>query len=197
MGLLRWARNLDDAVREQAYNRLQPGKGGIGDKIATAQQQRLGSRTEELAARPAEAQAAYIASILNRGGSNASDFADALDFDNYEAIRRAMGQNVNPATVQPDELTGRVKGLNSLQSEGLARAMAGMEGRGMRERLGLGEQKLNQALAESQAARLGLYGAIGTGSVMGLTAAGQGVAALTQYMQSGLEQQAEREAPLT
>jgi len=199
--MLRQLRNLDERIRAAAAVRAglqSPGPGSqsnpIAAKIAEAQAARIANRTQELSARPVESQAAYIASILNRGGSNASDFADAGNFDSYEAIRRVMGQNVNPATVQPEELISRVKALNDAQRRGVAGAQAQLEGRGMKERIGMQELRLNQALAKSRSARAGLYGAVGAGSAMGLTAAGQGVVALMEYMQSGMEQAEQREA---
>lgn len=48
----------------------------------------------------------------------------------------------------------------------------------------------------SRATQAGVYGAIGGGSVAGLTAAGQGLMALMGYLQQGQEVQAEREQPL-
>ncbi len=202
--MLRHLRDLDERIRTAAAVRAGlegtgrgPYTSPIAAKIAEAEAARIANRTQELFARPAESQAAYIASILNRGGSNASDFADAGNFDSYEAIRRVMGQNVNPATVQPEELISRVKALNDAQRRGVAGAQAQLEGRGMKERIGMQELRLNQALAGSRGARAGLYGTVGAGSAMGLTAAGQGVIALMEYMQSGMEQAEQREvAPL-
>lgn len=48
----------------------------------------------------------------------------------------------------------------------------------------------------SRAAQVGVYGAIGGGGIAGLTAAGQGMLALIDYIQQGTEAQAEREKPL-
>jgi len=109
-------------------------------------------------------------------------------------IRQAMGEGIDPSTVQPDELVSRIKALNDAQRREVAGAQAQMEGPGMAERIGMQELRLNQALAESRGARAGLYGAVGAGSAMGLTAAGQGVVALMDYMQSGMEQAEQREA---
>ena len=222
--MLRHLRDLDERIRAAAAARAglegtgrDPYPSPIAAKIAEAEAARIANRTQELFARPAESQAAYIASILNRGGSNASDFADAGNFDSYEAIRRAMGQNVNPATVRPEDLYARVGDIKRddhysvgrypapdimeqlgltdvLPKESLYRSMAQLEGRGMKERIGMQELRLNQALAGSRGARAGLYGAVGAGSAMGLTAAGQGVVALMEYMQSGMEQAEQREA---
>ena len=50
--------------------------------------------------------------------------------------------------------------------------------------------------AMSRAGQVATYGAIGGGVVAGLTAAGQGVAQLTAYLQQGQQAEAERQAPL-
>lgn len=60
--------------------------------------------------------------------------------------------------------------------------------------------RLNDLLAGtdagSRAAQVGVYGAIGGGTVAGLTAAGQGLVQLMSYLQQGQETEAEREQPL-
>jgi len=202
--MLRQLRNLDERVRAAAAVRAglqSPGPGSqpspIAAKIADAQAARLADRTQELYARQPETQSAYIASILNRGGANAADFADSSGFTDYEVIRRAMGEGVNPSTVQPQDLVSRIAALSDNQRREVVGAQAAMESDGLAERIYKQELRLNQALAERSGARAGLYGAIGAGGAMGLTAAGQGVAALTQYMQSGVQQMEERQAPLT
>ena len=196
--MLRQLRNLDEYVRAAAAARTQPGAGSIADRIAEAQRARITDRTQELSARGADSQAAYIASILNRGAAEHGGMGPRPAVDpghsDWTFIRQAMGEGIDPSTVQPDDLVSRIKALNDAQRREVAGAQAQLEGPGMAERIGMQELRLNQALAESRGARAGLYGAIGAGSAMGLTAAGQGVVALMDYMQSGMEQAERREA---
>jgi hypothetical protein len=60
--------------------------------------------------------------------------------------------------------------------------------------------RLNDLLAgsdaSSRAAQVATYGAVGAGGVAGLTAAGQGLMALMEYIQQGLASQDERKEPL-
>jgi len=62
-------------------------------------------------------------------------------------------------------------------------------------------QMLNERLAGEgkmdRAVQVGTYGAIGGGVTMGLTAAGQGLMALMEYMQNGGQQEEARENPLS
>jgi hypothetical protein len=203
--MLRQLRNLDERIRAAAAVRAglqSPGPGSqsnpIAAKIAEAQAARIANRTQELSARGADSQSAYIASILNRGAAEHGGIGPrpAVDpgHDDWTFIRQVMGEGIDPSTVQPEELISRVKALNDAQRRGVAGAQAQLEGPGMAERIGMQELRLNQALAESRGARVGLYGAVGAGSAMGLTAAGQGVVALMEYMQSGMEQAEQREA---
>ena len=196
--MLRQLRNLDEYVRAAAAARTQPGAGSIADRIAEAQRARITDRTQELSARGADSQAAYIASILNRGAAEHGGMGPRPAVDpghsDWTFIRQAMGEGIDPSTVQPDDLVSRIKALNDAQRREVAGAQAQLEGPGMAERIGMQELRLNQALAESRGARAGLYGAIGAGSAMGLTAAGQGVVALMDYMQRGMEQAERREA---
>jgi hypothetical protein len=50
--------------------------------------------------------------------------------------------------------------------------------------------------AMSRAGQVATYGAIGGGTVAGLTAAGQGLVALMGYLQQGQQVEDERQAPL-
>lgn len=192
--MLRQLKGLDERIRAAAEARAQPGEGGIADRIAEAQKARIANRTQELSARGADSQAAYIASILNRGAAEHGGMGPRPAVDpghsDWTFIRQAMGEGIDPSTVQPDELVSRINALNDAQRREVAGAQAQLEGRGIAERIGMQELRLNQALAESRGARAGLYGA----SAMGLTAAGQGVVALMDYMQSGMEQAEQREA---
>jgi|GEM_PF-5177077 len=76
----------------------------------------------------------------------------------------------------------------------LANEAAAASNRGALNRL---QSSLAGDSVGSRFTQAGVYGAAGGGVTMGLTAAGQGVAALIQYMQSGEDQMAERQAPLT
>lgn len=207
--MLRRLKDLDEYVRSRAAQRAgledfpdkSQGRETIGAKIADAKAARIADRTQELSARGADSQAAYIASILNRGAAEHGGMGPRPAVDpghtDWTFIRQAMGEGIDPSAVQPDELVSRISALNDAQRREVAGAQAQLEGPGMAERIRTQEQLLNLALAESRGARAGLYGAIGAGSAMGLTAAGQGVVALMEYMQSGMEQAEQREvAPL-
>ena len=200
--MLRRLKDLDEYVRSRAAQRAgledfpdkSQGRETIGAKIADAKAARIADRTQELSARGADSQAAYIASILNRGAAEHGGMGPRPAVDpghtDWTFIRQAMGEGIDPSAVQPDELVSRISALNDAQRREVAGAQAQLEGPGMAERIRTQEQLLNLALAESRGARAGLYGA----SAMGLTAAGQGVVALMDYMQSGMEQAEQREA---
>ena len=85
--------------------------------------------------------------------------------------------------------------------KGMARTMAESEGPGLLERVRQMQLYANEQLqakgARGHVARAGVVTAATGGVTMGLTAAGQGLMALMEYMQNGGQQEEARENPLS
>lgn len=193
-----------DSVKEQWMRRAGADRLAQEQAIREMASRRVDRRAEELAGRNPEAMSRDVAQFLNlgaRGGVDLGDIVDAPGYANYDVVRQMMGgEAINPAEVQPEQILSAVQGLGQGRREAVARGMALSEGPGMMERL-VGLQSRASGLLASKgrsgdAARIGVAtGAIG-GGVMGLTAAGQGLMALTAYLQQGQQAEAERQAPL-
>ena len=117
--------------------------------------------------------------------------AESPDVEGVEArIRSAIGGGKGEYT---KALKSRARGADNTR-ELLYQSAA------MNSRPGL-VQMLNERLAGvgkmDRAVQVGTYGAIGGGVTMGLTAAGQGLMALMEYMQNGGQQEEAREYPLS
>jgi hypothetical protein len=89
-------------------------------------------------------------------------------------------------------LQSRAKGAQSGR-EALYQQAAAAEKPGLGVRL---NDMLSGTDAMSRAGQVATYGAIGGGTVAGLTAAGQGLVALMGYLQQGQQVEDERQAPL-
>ena len=167
-------------------------------------QQRIDRATKEYAGRNADTMARDVAQFLNRGAQGGVDLADVVDapgFSNYDVVREMVGGSaIDPFSVQPEQIRAAVAGLGPERKTAVARGMALSEGPGFGERLKGMQRAVTTTLAEDSrkgdAARIGVAVAGTGGVVMGLTAAGQGLYALTQYVQQGMQSEQEREQPL-
>ena len=168
--------------------------------VAEMARNRIDRRARELSARNPETMSKDIAQFLNRGAGDISDdVVDAPGYGGYEAVRQAVGAT-DPSSVQPNDILRAVQGLSSASKSTVGRGIAMNEGPGLMEQLVRQQSRLSGVLAEDSrrgdASRIGVaVGAVG-GSALGLTAAGQGLVALMDYIQQGTEAQSEREKPL-
>ena len=158
--------------------------GGIGAKIQGLDERVRQSMAERaMAARSQQLQAVRDDLAGRMGGKN-PDIA---------SVSAAIADRMGGA---PDDyikvLQSRARGAQSNRDALYQRAAAA-------ERAGLGV-RLNDMLsgtdAMSRAGQVATYGAIGGGTVAGLTAAGQGLMALMEYLQQGQQSEQEREEPL-
>ena len=172
--------------------------------IQAMAQRRIDRSTKEYAGRNVDTRARDVAQFLNRGSQGGVDLADVVDapgFSNYDVVREMVGGSaIDPFSVQPEQIRAAVAGLGAEGKTAVARGMALSEGPGIMERLKGFQRQITGALAEDsrrgEAARIGVVTAATGGTVMGLTAAGQGLMALTQYLQQGMQSEQEREQPL-
>jgi len=112
---------------------------------------------------------------------------------NYDGVGASLAERLGGS---PEEylkaLKSRAAGSDG-RREGLYQQAAAASDPGLLVRL-------SSALAGedvgSRAVQAGVYGAAGGGVTLGLTAAGQGLMALMEYLQQGGESQQERQAPL-
>lgn len=149
---------------------------------------RLESRSKELEGRGSKELSEAVASRLNRMGTDETPLsARGL----IETLGVIDPQNITPADIRSQMGSDRGQ---------VARALAQAEGPGMRERVARARAGLTGMLAEDgtrgDIARAGVVTAATGGSVMGLTAAGQGLMALMEYIQNGTQQQEQRESTL-
>jgi hypothetical protein len=89
-------------------------------------------------------------------------------------------------------LASRARGAEAGR-EGLYQRAAAASAPGPAVRL---QELLAREDGAGRATQLGVYGALGGGTTLGLTAAGQGLLALMGYLQQGQEAESERQAPL-
>ncbi len=104
------------------------------------------------------------------------------------------------ANVTPDDIRKNLQSLNKDERSHLIGSMAANGRSGPMERLRQAQLYANEQLqaegTRGDIARAGVVTAATGGSVMGLTAAGQGLMALMEYIQSGTEQQEARNREL-
>lgn len=159
--------------------------GGIGAKIQKMDE----AVRQSMAERAMAARATQIASVRK------------------DLAGRMGGANADPASVSAaiaDRLGGGAGDyMGVLQSrargaEGKRQALYGQAAAAQDPNLVVRfNDMLSGTDAMSRAGQVATYGAIGGGTVAGLTAAGQGLMALMEYLQQGQESESERQAPLS
>lgn len=190
MNPLQWA---NQRVMEEAAARIPGAERAIADaRIARIQEQQ-----KEFAVRKPETMASQVAEYLNRWGSKGDDYGDSPLYSGYDLLQNMLGNVAgDAANVQGEQLRSAVQQLNAAQKGAVGRVLAEASAPGMMERLRGAEAGLNRVLADAgtrgQAARLGLFTGAGAGTVAGLTAAGQGLMALMDYLQQGQQTADER-----
>ncbi len=165
--------------------------------VVDARNARLPEQQKEFAARKPETMARDVAQYLNRWGTKGDDYGDSPLYSGYDLLQNMLGNVAgDAANVQGEQLRSAVQQLNTAQKGAVGRVLAEASAPGMMERLRGAEAGLNRALADAgtrgQVARLGLFTGAGAGTVTGLTAAGQGLAALMDYLQQGQQASEER-----
>lgn len=190
MNPLQWA---NQRVMEAAAARIP----GAERAIADARIARIQDQQKEFAARKPETMASQVAQHLNHWGAKGDDYGDSPLYSGYDLLQNMLGNVAgDAANVQGEQLRSAVQQLNTAQKGAVGRVLAEASAPGMMERLRGAEAGLNRALADAgtrgQVARLGLFTGAGAGTVAGLTAAGQGLAALMDYLQQGQQASEER-----
>lgn len=160
----------------------------------------LKSARSDIAGGQVETLANQAAQYLNREarapmGEGMEDLARAL---------KLLGTE-DAAAARPADLVDAVRGLKSTGREGdlntLARILAEQRGPSLGQRAVSGLAGFNDLISRNTtggaAARVGVYGGATAGTAMGLTAAGQGLMALMEYLQTGDQVAEQREQPLT
>lgn len=162
-------------------------------------QEREKVRAKDLSARDAREVAAGAAEMF-RGYGNQGQPSVPL---RARAMSEMLGV-VDPKEVKSEDLIENVRAIRrdrfpEMRGQ-LETAIAQAEGPGILERLARMRAGASGLIAEDSTrgdiARVGVVTAATGGSVMGLTAAGQGLMALMEYIQSGTQQQESRENTL-
>lgn len=177
--------NLFGAVL--GYNRMREAladAGGVGGVIAGADRAIRQQAAERAAVAENARQYGIVQDLRSKMG------AEEPDLGGVEAkIRNYLGGDEGAYLKQ---LQSKARGADAVR-ESIYQSAA------MNSRPGV-VQMLNERLAGDskmdRAVQVGTYGAIGGGITMGLTAAGQGLMALMDYIQGGEEQNEARDRPL-
>jgi len=152
-------------------------------------------QTKELAARSNESLGGRVAEFLNQGAQK----PELASVPGYATVQEALGLN-DPGAANNAEVAAALGRLDRDQREKVARAIAARGNAGPLEMLTRARADVTRMLAEDgtrgDIARVGVVTAATGGSVMGLTAAGQGLMALMEYIQNGTQQQESRESTL-
>lgn len=183
---------LNERVMREAAARIS----GVERAVVDARNAGIPERQKEFAARKPETMARDVAQYLNRWGTRGDDYGDSPLYSGFDLLQNMLGNAAgDAANVQGEQLRSAVQQLNAAQKGAVGRVLAEASP-GMMERLRGAEAGLNRVLADAgtrgQAARLGLFAGAGAGTVAGLTAAGQGLVALMDYLQQGQQAAEER-----
>jgi hypothetical protein len=185
------------SLKDEIIRRAQADRSGLEGSIAKMQGDRYTRRTKELSGRTNQELAEAAASQLNRMGRSQATPMSARGM--IEALGVVDAAKVTPDDLRANIAAGRANGAFD-QTTGIPRAMAESEGPGLMERLRRLQLHANEQLqaegTRGDIARAGVVTAATGGSAMGLTAAGQGLIALMEYIQSGTEQQEARNSEL-
>jgi hypothetical protein len=159
--------------------------GGLGAKVMdmdAAVRQAMAVRAR--AVRQQE-MAAYMGDLRDRMGSQQPE----VDSVAKSIANRIGGSSESYRTVLEQQGDGADAAREALYRRAAAR-------KGERGPLSEAYNLMSQDGVAGRAMQAGVYGAAGGGVTLGLTAAGQGLMALMQYLQQGGESQQERQAPL-
>lgn len=181
------------SLKDEIIRRAQADRSGLEGSIAKMQGDRYTRRTKELGGRTDQELAEAAASQLNRMSRGQSTPMSARDMYAYTGTTDA-------ANVTPDDIRKNLQSLNKDERSQLIGSMAANGRSGPMERLRQAQLYANEQLQaegmRGDIARAGVVTAATGGSVMGLTAAGQGLMALMEYIQNGTEQQEARNREL-
>jgi len=166
------------------------------------------ARAKEWMNRDSQELAAHAAEMM-RGYSNRAKPSmpmDAREMSQMLGVEEIFQSGIDPKEVKSGDVLENVRALRRGQvptygNGELEAAIAKAEGPGILERLARMRAGVSGLIAEDSTrgdiARVGVVSAATGGSVMGLTAAGQGLMALMEYIQSGTQQQEQRERALS
>lgn len=181
------------SLKDEIIRRAQADRSGLEGSIAKMQGDRYTRRTKELGGRTDQELAEAAASQLNRMSRSQSTPMSARDMYAYTGATDA-------GNVTPDDIRKNLQGLGKDERSQLIGSMAANGLSGPMERLRQAQLYANEQLqadgTRGDIARAGVVTAAAGGSMMGLTAAGQGLMALMEYIQNGTEQQEERNREL-
>ena len=158
------------------------------------------ARSKDLMGRDSQELAAQAAEMMRGYGNRANP---SMPMDARE-LSQMLGV-IDPKEVKSGDVLENVRALRRGQvptygNGGLEAAIAKAEGPGVLEQLARMRAGVSGLIAEDSTrgdiARVGVVSAATGGSVMGLTAAGQGLMALMEYIQNGTQQQEQRESAL-
>jgi len=161
--------------------------------------ERQNARSEALSARDAQEVAAGAAEMFRGYGRQGQPSMPLRAREMSEMLGV-----IDPKEVKSEDLVANVRAIRRSQVPAmrgrLETAIAEAEAPGILERLSRMRAGVSGLLAEDgtrgDIARVGVVTAATGGSVMGLTAAGQGLMALMEYIQNGTQQQESRESTL-
>lgn len=194
MGIVAWDEN-----RRRGFAKREAAIAGIQQKLRAEQDARY---VKDLSGQSADQVAPSVAAILNYRPGDDEPVKQAM----YDQVAskfnswRPMG--LDPETVRGDDplLVQAMGGLGDQEKREIYDVMAQIQTPNVGVRLKGLEASANRLLGredwQGRTARAGLYSGIAAGGAMGLTAAGQGLMALADYIQQGMSSQAEREQPL-
>ena len=192
MGMGQW----DQRVRLAAEARAQR----EADEIFKLRQAQEARYVKERLNRPVDRTAPDVAQFL----SNVPDANDVERMAAYQSVAdQFRGVQVNPQTgvaLDDPQLLAAMRGMGDADKTNVYATMASQMPRGFQQRVLNQRARVDRLLArdtwEGGAARAGMYSGIAAGGAMGLTAAGQGLMALTDYVQQTMVNQESREQPL-
>jgi hypothetical protein len=183
---------LNERVMREAAARIP----AVERAVVDARNARLPEQQKEFAARKPETMARDVAQYLNRWGTKGDDYGDSPLYSGFDLLQNMMGNAAgDAANVNDEQLRSAVQQLNTAQKGAVGRVLA-ESSPGMMEQVRGAEVGFNRALADTgtrgKMTRLGLFTGIGAGTTAGLTAAGQGLMALMDYLQQGQQAAEER-----
>lgn len=181
----------DALIRQAAAD-----SGPLRQSVKAMAKDRYDRETKGLVARSNESLGGRVAEYLNEGARR----PELASVPGYATVQETLGLN-DPGAVNNVEVAAALGRLDRDQREKVARAIALQGNAGPLEMLTRARAGITGMLAEDgtrgDIARAGVVTAATGGSVMGLTAAGQGLMALMEYIQNGTQQQEQRESTLS